>query len=77
MSALADRFGISIYAVNLTDFDDKSLLKAISDVPPKSLILFEDIDCMRTVKMHGQMQKRAPLPARFRTRMLPLRSSAE
>jgi mitochondrial chaperone BCS1 len=48
VSALAGRFGMSVYAINLTDFDDKSLLKAIHDVPPKSLILFEDIDCMRT-----------------------------
>jgi len=47
VSALAGHFGISIYAINLTDFNDKSLLKAINDVPTKSLILFEDIDCMR------------------------------
>src|ERR1700719_4026919 len=50
VSALAGHFGISIYAVNLTDFNDKSLLKAINDVPTKSLILFEDIDCMKTGK---------------------------
>lgn len=50
VSALAGHFGISIYAVNLTDFNDKSLLKAINDVPAKSLILFEDIDCMKTGK---------------------------
>jgi mitochondrial chaperone BCS1 len=48
VSALAGRFGMSIYAINLTDFDDKTLSKAVNDVPPKSLILFEDIDCMRT-----------------------------
>lgn len=48
VSALAGHFGISIYAINLTDFNDKSLLKAINDVPTKSLILFEDIDCMKT-----------------------------
>jgi mitochondrial chaperone BCS1 len=50
VSALAGRFGMSIYAINLTDFNDKSLSKAINDVPPKSLILFEDIDCMKTGK---------------------------
>ena len=50
VSALAGHFGISIYAINLTDFNDKSLLKAINDVPTKSLILFEDIDCMKTGK---------------------------
>lgn len=41
---------MSIYAINLTDFNDRSLAKAINDVPPKSLILFEDIDCMNTGK---------------------------
>ena len=50
VSALAGHFGISIYAINLTDFNDQSLLKAINDVPTKSLILFEDIDCMKTGK---------------------------
>ena len=50
VSALAGHFGMSIYAINLTDFNDKSLLKAINDVPTKSLILFEDIDCMKTGK---------------------------
>jgi chaperone BCS1 len=50
VSALAGHFGISIYGINLTDFNDKSLLKAINEVPPKSLILFEDIDCMKTGK---------------------------
>jgi chaperone BCS1 len=50
VSALAGHFGISIYAINLNDFNDKSLLKAINDVPTKSLILFEDIDCMKTGK---------------------------
>jgi len=50
VSALAGHFGMSIYAINLTDFNDKSLLKAINEVPPKSLILFEDIDCMKTGK---------------------------
>jgi chaperone BCS1 len=50
VSALAGHFGISIYAINLTDFNDKSLSKAINDVPTKSLLLFEDIDCMKTGK---------------------------
>ncbi|HSY33425.1 MAG TPA: AAA family ATPase [Verrucomicrobiae bacterium] len=50
VSALAGHFGMSIYAINLTDFNDKSLSKAINDVPTKSLILFEDIDCMKTGK---------------------------
>lgn len=48
VSALASRFGMSVYVVNLTHFSDRSLKKAVNDVPEKSMILFEDIDCMRT-----------------------------
>ena len=48
VSALAARFGMSIYAVNLNDFTDRSLQAAINDVPPNSIILFEDIDCMQS-----------------------------
>jgi chaperone BCS1 len=65
VSALAGHFGMSIYAINLTDFNDKSLLKAFNDVPTKSLILFEDIDCMKTGKARpdedgAAKQPRAP-----------------
>ncbi|HVH86377.1 MAG TPA: AAA family ATPase, partial [Terriglobales bacterium] len=48
VSALASRFGMSVYVVNLTHFSDRSLKKAVNDVPANSIILFEDIDCMRT-----------------------------
>ena len=48
VSALAANFGMSIYAIGLTDFNDKTLMKAVHDVPPNSVILFEDIDCMKT-----------------------------
>ena len=47
-SALAARFGLSVYVMNLNDFSDRSLKKAVNDVPEHSIILFEDIDCMRT-----------------------------
>ncbi len=49
-SALAQRFGMSIYAINLNDFNDRTLMKAINEVPPNSVILFEDIDCMSSGK---------------------------
>jgi mitochondrial chaperone BCS1 len=48
VSALAANFGMPIYAISLTDFNDKTLMKAIHDVPSNSVILFEDIDCMKT-----------------------------
>lgn len=47
VSALAQKFGMSIYAVNLNDFSDKTLAASIREVPPDSVILFEDIDCMK------------------------------
>ena len=48
VSALAAKFSMSIYVVNLTEFSDKSLRSAMNDVPENSVVLLEDIDCMRT-----------------------------
>jgi chaperone BCS1 len=47
VSALGAKFGMSIYVVNLTEFNDRSLKTAMNDVPENSVILFEDIDCMK------------------------------
>jgi mitochondrial chaperone BCS1 len=47
VSALAAHFGLSIYAVNLADFTDRSLMSAVNRVPAHSVLLFEDIDCMK------------------------------
>lgn len=48
VSGFAAKFGMSVYAVNLTEFNDRTLKSAVNDVPPRSVILFEDIDCMKT-----------------------------
>jgi len=48
VSALANKFGMSIYAINLTEFNDKGLRSAINQVPENSVILLEDIDAMKT-----------------------------
>ena len=48
VSALAAHFGLSIYTVNLADFSDRSLMVAVNQVPAHSVLLFEDIDCMRS-----------------------------
>jgi len=48
VSGLSAKFGMSIYVMNLTEFNDRSLKSAMNDVPQNSIILFEDIDCMRT-----------------------------
>ena len=50
VSAIATRFEMHIYAINLSVFNDRTLTTAISDVPPNSVILFEDIDCMKSGK---------------------------
>jgi len=50
VSALAAHFGISIYTVNLTDFTDRSLMHAVNQVSSNSVLLFEDIDCMKSSK---------------------------
>jgi chaperone BCS1 len=48
VSALAAHFRLSIYTINLADFNDRTLLSAVNQVPPNSVLLFEDIDCMRS-----------------------------
>ena len=47
VSALAAHFALSIYTVSLTDFTDRSLMTAVNQVPSNSVLLFEDIDCMK------------------------------
>jgi chaperone BCS1 len=60
VSALAANFGLSIYLINLADFNDRSLMKAVNRVPANSVLLFEDIDCMKSGKA------RAPSSPSFR-----------
>lgn len=47
-SGIAEHFEMPIYAINLNQFNDRTLITAICDVPPNSIILFEDIDCMES-----------------------------
>jgi chaperone BCS1 len=47
ISGLAEKCGMSIYVVNLTELNDRTLKTAMNDVPENSVILFEDIDCMK------------------------------
>jgi chaperone BCS1 len=56
VSALAAHFGLSIYIINLADFNDRSLMSAVNQVPANSALLFEDIDCMKG----GQSRVEAP-----------------
>src|ERR1700746_3472431 len=54
VSALAAHFGLSIYVINLTGFTDRSLMSAVNAVPANSVLLFEDIDCMRGSQTRGR-----------------------
>lgn len=47
VSAVAAHFGLSVYCVNLTEFNDRNLMSAVSQIPRDSVLLFEDIDCMK------------------------------
>jgi chaperone BCS1 len=58
VSALAANFGMCIYAMNLNDFNDRSLKGAVNDVPPNSVILFEDIDCMHSRQLKSAAEER-------------------
>ena len=48
VSALAANFGMSVYFLNLADFNDRSLMSAVNQIPANSVLLFEDIDCMKS-----------------------------
>jgi chaperone BCS1 len=47
VSAIGAKSGMSIYVVNLSELNDRTLKKAMNSVPENSVILFEDIDCMK------------------------------
>lgn len=59
VSGLGAKFGMSIYAVNLTELNDRTLKVAISCVPANSIILFEDIDCMKAGNRRSETGERA------------------
>jgi chaperone BCS1 len=48
VSALSAHFALSVYCVNLTEFNDRSLMAAVSQIPRNAVLLFEDIDCMKS-----------------------------
>jgi chaperone BCS1 len=48
VSAVAANFGLSIYSINLSDFNDRTLMNAVNRVAHNSVLLFEDIDCMKS-----------------------------
>ena len=63
VSGLGAKFGMSIYAVNLNEFNDRTLKSAINNVPENSVVLFEDIDCMKTGNARTPADNWPPTPA--------------
>ena len=62
VSGLAAKFGMSLYAINLIEFNDRTLKSAINDVPQNSVILFEDIDCMKSGNRRSEQSDRERMP---------------
>ncbi len=56
VSALAAHFGLSIYTLNLGEFNDRTLVAAVTQVPARSVLLFEDIDCMNGSQSRSRTQ---------------------
>jgi chaperone BCS1 len=65
VSAIGAKFGMSIYVVNLSELNDRTLKRAMNSVPENSVILFEDIDCMKAGNRRQEAagQKHHPLLA--------------
>jgi len=58
VSALAAKFGLSVYLLNLADFTDRTFMNAVNQVNPNSVLLFEDIDCMKSGKARAPSSPR-------------------
>jgi len=59
VSALAANFGLSIYLINLGEFNDRTLMNAVNQITPNSVLLFEDIDCMKSSKARAPSSESA------------------
>jgi chaperone BCS1 len=51
---------MSIYVVNLTEMNDRTLKSAMNSVPENSIILFEDIDCMKAGNRRPELAATKP-----------------
>lgn len=60
VSAVGAKFGMSIYVVNLTEMNDRTLKGAMNSVPENSIILFEDIDCMKAGNRRPELTAAKP-----------------
>lgn len=63
VSALASHFHLSIYLINLTELNDRTLQQAMNQVPENSVVLFEDIDAMKAGEKRETNKKESAKPA--------------
>ena len=63
VSAIAAHFEMSLYLINLSEFNDRTLLSAMNDIPANSVVLFEDIDCMKSGKTRMKNEGQVVNPA--------------
>jgi chaperone BCS1 len=59
VSALGAHFGLSVYTINLSELNDRTLVSAVNDVPQSSVLLFEDIDCMQSSQSRAEGKSEA------------------
>jgi len=60
VSALAAHFALPIYCVNLSELNDRTLVNAINRVPSNAVVLFEDIDGMKSSNTREEIDTRYP-----------------
>jgi mitochondrial chaperone BCS1 len=71
VSAIGAKFGMSIYIVNLTEMNDRTLKGAMNSVPENSIILFEDIDCMKAGNRRAELSAAKPAQVATATAVEP------
>jgi chaperone BCS1 len=71
VSAIRAKFGMSIYIVNLTEMNDRTLKGAMNSVPENSIILFEDIDCMKAGNRRAELSAAKPAQVATATAVEP------
>ena len=57
IKVVASEFDLPIYSINMKGLSDSSLQGLINDIPPKSILLLEDIDCVMSSREEEEEEK--------------------
>lgn len=57
IKVVASEFDLPIHSINMKGLSDSSLQDLISDIPPKSILLLEDIDCVTSNREEKNEEK--------------------